>query len=332
MTGNGLTSTGQSGDLTSVSIIVNVFNGARYLTECLTSVLALEGPYALEVIIVDDASTDATSQIVASFSDPRIRFIRHEQNQGAAASINTAFEQVSGEFVARIDYDDRYRPDFLLKTVSALRAHSDAGLVCGAAQMIDGNGEACGIASPQQSGISSGGSDRFLLLLRNNFITAPTLLARAEVWRKALPVPSQLNFADWYMSLKMAQSSQIRVLDDVIADYRVHALGMHNTMVLDGTGEQMTERILNYFLSGTPLRKAVVNAIRAHHRALWADRYFYCRMNQEARRCYCSALLTSPSSVLCNSGRVRRMVGLLFGRSRYDAIKRLLTPYKSSID
>ena len=312
---------------TKVSIIVNTYNGTRYLGECLSSILALQGSYELEIIVVDDASTDETPRLLRSFADSRIVYLRHDRNIGAAAAINTAFEHASGDYVARIDYDDRYRPDFLCKAIAALENSPDAGLVCGAVEMIDVNGLPCGRSSPTQVGIPLGTADLFVDLLRRNFITAPTILARSKVWRKAIPVPSGLNFADWYMSLKMAETSKICVLDDVLAEYRVHPAGMHSTMVLDGCGEQMSERILDYFLVNPGNRKDAApftHEIRANHRAEWGDRYFGCNMNAEAKRCYWSATMLAPSVVLGNKGRLRRSLGLLVGRVRYETLKKRL--------
>lgn len=312
---------------TKVSIIVNTYNGAHYLSECVSSILALRGPFDLEIIVIDDVSTDTTPDLVASFDDQRIQFLRPVQNGGAAAAINLAFAKVSGEFVARIDYDDCYHPDFLLKAVATLKENPDAGLVCGAVTMIDASGQACGHSSPIQFGIVPGTADRFVDLLRRNFITAPTILARTEVWRKAIPVPTGLNFADWYMSLKMAESAKIHVLDEVLADYRVHPAGMHSTMVLDGSGERMSERILDYFLLSPISRDdaaPLARQIRGQHRAEWGDRYFGCHMNADAKRCYWAALRSAPGTVLLNGGRLCRTLGLAVGRKRYEALKRRL--------
>src|SRR5215472_4148800 len=96
-----------------VTIIVNVHNGERYVAECLDSILALQGLWTFKALVVDDASTDGTARILQRYDDPRFEIIRLEKNGGAAAAINYAFGMVRSEFVARIDYDDRYHPNFL---------------------------------------------------------------------------------------------------------------------------------------------------------------------------------------------------------------------------
>jgi glycosyltransferase involved in cell wall biosynthesis len=119
----------------NITIIVNVHNGERYVAECLDSILALQGPWSFKALVLDDASTDGTAKILERYDDLRFEIIRLEKNVGAAAAINHAFGMVRSEFVARIDYDDRYHPNFLVDSVDALRRHPDAAFVCAAVRI-----------------------------------------------------------------------------------------------------------------------------------------------------------------------------------------------------
>ena len=93
-----------------VSIFVPVFNTRPYVQQCLDSVMSLEGGYDLEIIIIDDASTDGSGELAKSYTrDPRVRFIQHEVNQGAIETWNQGFIEAKGKYVSRIDSDDRYR-------------------------------------------------------------------------------------------------------------------------------------------------------------------------------------------------------------------------------
>lgn len=309
-----------------ISIIVNTYNGARYLPECLDSILALEGGFPLQVIVVDDASKDDTPAVFGRYHDNRIQFVRHEQNKGAAEAVNTAFGLVRGEFTARIDYDDRYRPQFLLRAMEALTRHPNAGLVCGGVQMMDRDGKPCGLSSPVQQGYAAGCGDHFLNLLRHYFVTAPTLLARTEIWKRAIPLPPGMNFADWYMTLKMAEVSELCIIDDTLADYRIHPLNMHSTMVLDGSGERTTWRVLDHFTSESP-RAIEVQKFRpeiyARHAAEWGDRYFGAEMSRDARRCYLRAIRLAPRQQL-RSEILWRLAGTWLGAQRYAWLKQTI--------
>lgn len=311
-----------------VSIIVNVFNGERYLRECLDSIVALEGNIAKEVIIIDDASTDRSATIIAEYENDEVRAILLEKNIGAAAAIDRAVEEVRGEYIARIDYDDRYRPDFLTASKAALEENPDAALVCASAMTIDPDGLPGSRVGPEGYGLLPGCRDAFADLLRNNFVTAPTLLARTRFWRKAHPIPKGMDFCDWYIDLVMAEVAPVVVLDRITADYRVHPMGMHLTKVRSGMGERVTREVLHRFLDVGPRASEltkVARTVRAGHAKDWGDKYFAARMHRDALRCYWEALLLKPVVAL-DAGTMRRIAGIVIGRDRYEAMKAHLSP------
>src|SRR5580698_1497884 len=97
-----------------VSFVVPSYNYARFLPDCLNGIFNQEGGYDFEVIAVDDASSDNSVEVLESFAhDPRLRIVRHERNQGHVKTVNEGLAAARGQFVARIDSDDRYRPEFL---------------------------------------------------------------------------------------------------------------------------------------------------------------------------------------------------------------------------
>ena len=306
-----------------VSIIVNVFNGERYLRECLDSILVLEGGFSKQVIIIDDASTDGSAAIMAEYLNDEIQIIALEKNIGAAAAIDRATEEVRGEYVARIDYDDRYRPDFLTTSLAALMAHPEAAFVCASAMTIDPEGVPGNRVGPEGHGQRPGCRDRFAALIRSNFVTAPTLLARTSHWQRAHPIPKGMDFCDWYINLVMAEEAPVVVLDHVTADYRVHPLGMHLTKVGTGMGERVTRAVLDRFLDKG--RRAaelagVARAIRAGHAKDWGDKYFATHLHRHSLRCYWEALRLRPGNAR-DLGMIRRIGGMLIGRDRYEAVK-----------
>ena len=306
-----------------VSVIVNVHDGARYVGECLDSILRLDGGFPLQIIVTDDASSDATPEILARYQDPRIEVIRFDANVGAASAISRAFALVRGEFVARIDYDDRYHPSFLVESVAALRRHPDAAFVCARVRMIDADGVPNHSAGPGDYGEESGSRDRFRSMLTRHFVTAPTILGRTSHWRRAIPVPDGMDFCDWYMNLTMAENAPVVVSEAITADYRVHPLNMHATKVRSGMGERVTFEVLDRFLVRSPRSvelAPVANGIVARHWGDWGDRYFGAAMDPDALRCYRRAIASDPRA-LWRGGFLHRMLGLLAGRRRYEWVK-----------
>ena len=106
-----------------VSVIIPVYNGARYLRAALESVFA-QTYCSFEVVVVDDGSTDDSGDIAQSF--PEVRYMRQE-NQGVAAARNNAIEAARGEFFAFLDQDDLWTPEKLRVQVSHLLSHPDLG-------------------------------------------------------------------------------------------------------------------------------------------------------------------------------------------------------------
>jgi glycosyltransferase involved in cell wall biosynthesis len=99
-----------------VSIIVPAYNAEKYIADAIGSVLRQTYPY-FELIIVDDASTDRTAEVVQSFSDQRIKLIRHASNKGPGAARNTAIEAANGKWIAVLDADDQWKANRLERLV-----------------------------------------------------------------------------------------------------------------------------------------------------------------------------------------------------------------------
>ncbi len=101
-----------------ISIIVPAYNTEKYVAQAIESVLQ-QTEEAFEIIVIDDASTDATVEVVKSFSDSRLRLIVNEKNGGVSCARNRALEEARGEWIALLDSDDWYSPNRLEKLLEA---------------------------------------------------------------------------------------------------------------------------------------------------------------------------------------------------------------------
>ena len=108
-----------------VTAIIPVFNGERHIAEALRSVFA-QDYRPIEVIVVDDGSTDGSAAIIQSF--PEAHYI-HQANAGVAAARNTALRAARGEFIAFLDQDDQWVPHKLTRQVGRLRDAPELGFV-----------------------------------------------------------------------------------------------------------------------------------------------------------------------------------------------------------
>ena len=120
----------------SVSIILPVYNSGHFLSDAVDSVLA-QSLKNFELLIVDDGSNSAeTSRILASFTDSRIRILR-KRNGGIASARNVGLDAASGKFIAFLDHDDLYHPDYLIRLV-AMAEDSGAEITQGGFALLEG--------------------------------------------------------------------------------------------------------------------------------------------------------------------------------------------------
>lgn len=310
-----------------VSFVVRAYNYGRFLNECLASIFALDDPPDYEIIVIDDGSRDETQAVLDGFRDPRLRRIRHERNLGHVVTINEGLEQARGEFIARIDADDRYRPHFLTETLPRFETRPDVGLVYGDVALIDTAGA---ITAPNADRVHNGHDfvgNELVSLLEDNYICAPSVIARREVWLTGWPVPAWVTADDWYLNLQMARRFNFWYLNIVLADYRVHAYNHHVQTVREGKEEPSVRRILDGLYAESEVRPELEQAKRRARREVYAgqyfalgDKYFGCGMYSEARRCYLAAVRYKAAHGL-RPALLRRVAATFVGRGRYESLK-----------
>lgn len=314
-----------------VSFVVPCYNYGRFLPECLNGIFRQEGGYDdIEIIAVDDGSKDNTLDVLRSFTDPRLRVIVQEKNQGHIVTVNRGLKEARGRYLVRIDPDDRHRPCFLKETLPKLEAHPEVGLVFGDVAIMDEQGR----ITQEKVGSDFGDCDRkgneLLRILVKNYICAPTVIARREAWMAAWPVPDGLAFNDWYFNVMLARRHEYYFVNRVLADYRVHSQNHHAKVILNKTEEPSVLWVLDKVYGETEADPALERAKRAARDRVYgsqyldfAEKYFGARMNDDARRCYWQAVRRQPQFLL-RPGVARRFLATLLGRRFYEQGKRLL--------
>jgi len=198
----------------SISVVITTYNRVQFLQRAIQS--ALEAGSELEVIVVDDCSTDNTSEVCAKRSD--IRYVRLGANHGLAYARNVGIAESSSEFVAFLDDDDLRLPGSLDKQLSRMVADQRIALCYGQALIGDAHrqlptGEIYPSECPQ--------GDIFWELLENNFIPMPSVLAR----KKSLLSVGGFNTAlplieDWDMWLRIGERFSVVAVEEPVAIYR----------------------------------------------------------------------------------------------------------------
>ena len=283
-------------------------------------------------IVVEDCSPDGTREVLRRFQDPRLRIIEHERNRGHIFGIEEGLRAVRGQYVARIDSDDRYRPHFLERTVPLLERYPDVGMVYGDAALIDARGQQTAPASDSHHGGRDFKGNELAELLCRNFVCAPTVIGRTDLWRKHLPVREGLAFSDWYFSLLIAREADFYFVSEVLADYRVHGGNLHTRTIRDRTEEPSIVWMLDKIFSmpeADPARELAKRGVqhRAYATHYWtlAEKYFGAGMNADARRCYWQAIRHQPAR-LRSPLFWRRLPATWMSRETYERCKRWLRP------
>jgi len=124
-----------------VSLAMPVYNGADFIEEAIQSILD-QTFTDFELIITDNASTDATADICEAFAekDARVQYHRNAENLGAAGNYNRGYELSRGTYLKWCAHDDNLSPDYIEKAVAALNANPEASMAFGRTQMIDTSG------------------------------------------------------------------------------------------------------------------------------------------------------------------------------------------------
>lgn len=313
-----------------VSFVVPCYNYGRYLRDCLDRIFGQEGGYDIEVIAINDCSSDDTLAILRSYKDPRLKIIDHEVNRGHIFTVNEGLRAATGKYVVRVDPDDRHHLHFLRRTVPILESHPEVGLVYGDVSLIDAEGRVTHACADVDHGGKDFKGNELIPLLKKNYICAPTVLARREAWMRAWPVPDGLAFNDWYFNVMLARNWEFYYVSEVLADYRVHGSNHHTMVSRDGTEERsvlwVLEKVYAEPESDAALERAKQRARKAAYASHYLDfatKYFGHGDTANSRRCYLKAISYRP--VLAFDWLiVRRLLSTFVPRPAYERVKMML--------
>ena len=158
-----------------VSVIIPAYNYAHFLPEAIASVLAQTWT-ALELIVVDDGSTDDTAGVCARFPDPRLRYL-HQANAGLSAARNTGIREARFPYVAFLDADDRWEPGFLATVFREFhRLGPEFAAVGTACARMNSHGEP--LAPPRRNFLHTGELTTAIFCLRNRPLSSSVVVRR----------------------------------------------------------------------------------------------------------------------------------------------------------
>ena len=245
-----------SGDL--LSIVIPCYNQAHFLGESIASALAQD--YApVEIVVVDDGSTDDTSEVAARH--PSVRCLR-QPNRGLPAARNAGWQASKGRYVVFLDADDRLLPHAATVGVAALTARPDAALAAGLEQRIATDGSP--LPTPRRPRVDS---DHYASLVRRCWIVVATAIYRRDALVVVGGFDERLRFAEDYdLYLRLAQRFPIVDHYTEVSEYRQH------TGTLSRNIERMlvhTLRVLRRHRPGPASSSLHHAAYRERDNAVW---------------------------------------------------------------
>ena len=211
-----------------VSVIIPAYNQGRFILEAVKSALMQENAN-IEVIVIDDGSSDGTAEIIAGITDSRIRYY-WQQNKGLSAARNSGIRLARGEFLTFLDSDDRFLPGKVASLSRVMVANPRLGFSAGQALLIDENGRR--IPRKFESVLPPNPQD---LLLGNPFHVGSVLLRKDWQEKTGFFDETLRSYEDWDYWLRLALAGcPMEVSSEPVSEYRFH------TDQMTRNGKQMT--------------------------------------------------------------------------------------------
>jgi glycosyltransferase involved in cell wall biosynthesis len=263
----------------AVSVIVPTYNRGPRVVQAVASAL-VQTWSDLEIVVVDDGSTDDTAARVAAMGDPRLRYVRRD-NGGVSAARNTGLRLSRGGLVAFLDSDDLWKPDKLDRELDFLARHREAGCVFSDLEKHDGGAfvasfmRATPVFSRMREACPPGGEVVFdqramyLCLLQE----VPILPSAFTIRRDVLDAAGHFDetwtsWEDWELFLRIARIARFGYIDQPLAVLRISADSLHRTDAVRGraTMARLLARQLDAVADDPPARAAVRAGLASLHK------------------------------------------------------------------
>ena len=227
----------------AVSILMAVRNGMPYLPEAIESILQ-QTFTNYEFLIIDNGSSDSTPEVIQSFGDERVRYIRYEP-AGLAGALNYGLKEVTAPLVARMDSDDVALPERVEKQVGFMHLHAEHVLVGSAFDMIAEDGHITGHAV----NVVNDKVLRWVMLFFNPFLHSGVMFRTDAVIRCGSYNEDFAVAQDFDLWRRLSLEGKMHNIDEVLSHKRFTAsstTGQSNTRQLDYAARTVQEYVASY--------------------------------------------------------------------------------------
>jgi glycosyltransferase involved in cell wall biosynthesis len=232
-----------------VSVVIPTYNDSVFLSDAISSVLS-QTFRDIEVIVVDDGSTDNTIEIVKSFQDPRIRYI-YQENRGVAAARNTGILASRAEYIAWQDSDNVLFEDAIRKNVEFMDEHPEVGFSHGQFYTMDEIGRPLRRGrprGPKKTFVRDGMEELSHLLLGDRTIGLFFMVRRVCFMKEGLFNTSLLMSEDWDIWIRLAKRYAVGHIAEPLARVRFHSHSMTAKSKIEVVRKAHTDVIESVFV------------------------------------------------------------------------------------
>lgn len=215
----------------AVSVVLPIYNGRQYLERAIGSILD-QTITDIELILVDDRSSDDSLEIASTFADPRVTIIRNQVNMGLAASLDLGIESSSSSLIARQDQDDWAAPNRLARQIEFLNENRDVGLVGTWAQVIAVGDQDSSTVIHEHRHPTDDAELRWRLLWNSPFVHS-SIMMRRDLVRRAGGYSaggSQHFPEDYSLWVRMAGICALANIPEFLQVYRQTPSGLSRTL------------------------------------------------------------------------------------------------------
>ncbi len=226
----------------TISVIMSVFNSEDYLKEAIESILN-QTYKEFEFLIIDDASTDSSAEIIQSFKDPRIKYIKTEVNLGLTKSLNKALKLAEGEFIARMDADDVSEVNRFEVQYNFLSKNTEFVMAGSLGTLIDENDKVKGdMVVPTDPSEINGA-----MYFYNQFIHSSVMFNKASILDAGMYNETYKRAQDYELWLRLiTKGNKITILPEKLIRYRDHPMNI--TTVSAGSQSEFASMAQQIFI------------------------------------------------------------------------------------
>jgi glycosyltransferase involved in cell wall biosynthesis len=244
-----------------VSIALCTYNGEKYISQQLNSIIN-QTYRSLEIIIVDDCSSDDTYNIISNYAqnDSRIKCFKNEANIGFNKNFEYAIKLTTGEYIAISDQDDIWLP---MKIESLLNHIGDNWLIFSNSVFVNSSNEVMDGKMLHTYNIATNKyMHNYKSILLSNFITGHTMLFKKEFIDYFSPFPEK-GFYDWWMGFVALYHQKILFLNEILTHYRVHETSVMQGRIKLGQEKLNEAEAIDHMLSAFASYTHLENVDRA---------------------------------------------------------------------